>query len=266
MTNGQPHSTLRDLRQHMLRPVTGLVCAGVAGVLTIAGPFGTLDTLGGGGRLLYWGIVVGLTYAAGFGISAAIRNQFTGQLSRGAVIGITALASGAGITVTVALVNLLAFGLPDNGADWMGMVGTVFPVASLISVIFEVVADHIRPPVTAQETGAQQTGTPPAPPILDRVPLDKRGGLVALSVEDHYVRITTSKGQMMVLMRLADAIRETGTTPGQQVHRSHWVALDAVTAARRTGDNAVLTLSTGDQIPVSRRYIPAIKEAGLLPR
>ncbi|MGB1209445.1 MAG: LytTR family DNA-binding domain-containing protein, partial [Paracoccaceae bacterium] len=64
----------------------------------------------------------------------------------------------------------------------------------------------------------------------------------------------------------ADAIREVGTTPGLQVHRSHWVALSAITAARRDKDRAILTLCSGDDIPVSRANIPKVKEAGLLPR
>jgi DNA-binding LytR/AlgR family response regulator len=69
----------------------------------------------------------------------------------------------------------------------------------------------------------------------------------------------------MILMRLADAIKEVGQTAGLQVHRSHWVAAAAVTSAKRTGDRAILTMSHGADIPVSRTYIPAIKEAGLLP-
>ena len=89
---------------------------------------------------------------------------------------------------------------------------------------------------------------------------------MALSVEDHYVRIMTSKGADVVLLRLSDAMRETGDELGLQVHRSHWVALSAVKSTRRDGDRAILTLTTGEDIPVSRRYMPDIKEAGLLAR
>lgn len=263
VTNPHPHSALRDLRQHMLRPVTLGVCLGVAGILGIAGPFGTDETLGGAQRFGYWAIVVLVTYGMGYGISAGIRTRWGARWSRAMVIGVTALASGAGVTAAVVTINGLALGFWPSGAGWVRLLGTVFPVAALIAVIFDIVADHIRPTNTAP---APETKTKSPPPLLDRVPLDKRGELVALSVEDHYVRIITTRGRAVVLMRLADAIRETGDTPGQQVHRSHWVALGAVTAARRTGDNAVLTLSTGDQIPVSRRYVATIKEAGLLPR
>jgi DNA-binding LytR/AlgR family response regulator len=112
---------------------------------------------------------------------------------------------------------------------------------------------------------APATTAPCPPAILDRLPLDRRGALVALSAEDHYVRVVTRTGEALVLIRLADAMRETGDLPGLQVHRSHWVALDAVRAVRRSGDGAVLTLATGHELPASRRFIPALRQAALLP-
>jgi len=69
----------------------------------------------------------------------------------------------------------------------------------------------------------------------------------------------------MILMRLSDAIRETAPVRGLQVHRSHWVALDQVTDSRRAGAGAQVTTSAGDDIPVSRTYVKALRESGLLP-
>jgi len=69
----------------------------------------------------------------------------------------------------------------------------------------------------------------------------------------------------MLLMRLSDAIRETAPTAGLQVHRSHWVARDQIASVKRTGDRAIMTLKTGAEIPASRTYIPALRDAGLLP-
>ena len=114
---------------------------------------------------------------------------------------------------------------------------------------------------------APVAGSPsvPAPPrLLTRLPLAKRGPLLSLSVQDHYVEVVTTRGRELLLMRLSDAIAETEGCAGLQVHRSHWVALDQVQAAHRDGARAVLTLSDGREIPVSRTYVPAAKEAGLL--
>lgn len=69
----------------------------------------------------------------------------------------------------------------------------------------------------------------------------------------------------LLLLRLTDAMTETGETAGMQVHRAHWVAVKQVKTASRTGDRAILTMAQGPDIPVSHRDIPALTEAGLLP-
>ena len=82
-------------------------------------------------------------------------------------------------------------------------------------------------------------------------------------VEDHYVDIVTDKGKTLVLMRLADAMREAAAIPGLQIHRSHWVARDAVVRTQRADGKLSLELSNGLRLPVSRGFLPAVKEAGL---
>ena len=126
-------------------------------------------------------------------------------------------------------------------------------IAALVSAMFHMLSRD-RPDTN--------NALPPA--ILDRIPYEKRGRLMALSVEDHYVRIITTKGVEFVLLRLSDAMRETGDVAGMQVHRSHWIATQAVKSARRDGDRAILTLVIDTEIPVSRRYVTHIKKAGLL--
>ncbi|MDE0344439.1 MAG: LytTR family DNA-binding domain-containing protein [Boseongicola sp.] len=90
--------------------------------------------------------------------------------------------------------------------------------------------------------------------------------MIALSVEDHYTRVRTTKGEELLLLRLSDAIRETAPVAGLQVHRSHWVASDQVTGSRRDRNRTLLILRNGDEIPVSRANMRAVREAGLLPR
>ncbi len=102
-------------------------------------------------------------------------------------------------------------------------------------------------------------------PTIPRAP-QKRGALIALSAEDHYVRVTTTAGTELVLMRLADAMAEISQTQGLQVHRSHWVALDQVVKVIRIGGRGELTLSDGSTRPISRGFMPAVRAAGLLPK
>lgn len=65
-------------------------------------------------------------------------------------------------------------------------------------------------------------------------------------------------------MRLLDAIRETAPVAGMQVHRSHWVGLDAVRRSLRQNGKPVLELDNGTLVPVSRTYLAAAKQAGLI--
>lgn len=108
---------------------------------------------------------------------------------------------------------------------------------------------------------------PPAAPapvkFLERLPLKLRGAEIwAVEAEDHYLRLHTSKGQDLILMRLADAVAELAGIEGAQVHRSWWVARDAVADARRGDGRATLKLKDGSEVPVSRTYARLIREAG----
>jgi len=102
---------------------------------------------------------------------------------------------------------------------------------------------------------------PPAPKFLERIPMKLRGSeLWAVEAEDHYLRLHTSKGQDLILMRLADAIDELDGVEGAQVHRSWWVARDAIADARRGDGRATLTLKDGSEVPVSRTYARVLRD------
>jgi hypothetical protein len=238
----------------MGHPVTlaGLAAAGV--VLALAGPFGT-DGFALTTRLAYWPVLIVATYGA-----AALVNTTLAPVTRARPfwqdVVLTGLVAGAVVAIIVLAVNRAAFGLWPDPAELPGFLGTLFAITLVVNAV---IALGFRHGPTARDQNRPAA-------ILDRLPLDKRGPLVALSVEDHYVRIRTLKGEEMVLMRLADAMREVGDTDGTQVHRSHWVAFGQVRAVRRDGDRAILTMANGPEIPVSRANLPKIKEAGLLPR
>jgi DNA-binding LytR/AlgR family response regulator len=55
-----------------------------------------------------------------------------------------------------------------------------------------------------------------------------------------------------------------GAVRGHRVHRSHWVAEDAIRETLRRDGRVFLTMTDGAEIPVSRSYQKALREAGLL--
>ena len=81
-----------------------------------------------------------------------------------------------------------------------------------------------------------------------------------MEAEDHYLRLHTSKGQDLILMRLSDAVAELEGIEGAQVHRSWWVARDAIADAVRGDGRATLTLKDGAEVPVSRTYARLLRE------
>jgi hypothetical protein len=112
------------------------------------------------------------------------------------------------------------------------------------------------------ETHAAAAGAAP-PRFIERLPVKLRGAeILAVEAEDHYLRLHTSKGQDLILMRLSDAVAELEGLEGAQVHRSWWVAKAAVADARRGDGRATLTLTDGATVPVSRAYARALRESG----
>ena len=94
--------------------------------------------------------------------------------------------------------------------------------------------------------------------------MGRRGALIRMSVHDHYVEVVTTGGRSLVLMRLRDAIGETAPAPGLRVHRSHWVAFGGVTGCRRADGRALLKTRDGFAVPISRSYMKAARDAGLV--
>jgi DNA-binding LytR/AlgR family response regulator len=99
--------------------------------------------------------------------------------------------------------------------------------------------------------------------FLERLPVRLRGAEVyAVEAEDHYLRIHTSQGSDLILMRLSDAIAELDGIEGAQTHRSWWVAKAALADATRGDGRAVLKLKDGTEAPVSRSYSKSLRDAG----
>jgi hypothetical protein len=256
-------TTKRELHAMFTSPAmwTGLVAAGV--ILGLSGPFGTDEVLGPVPRLAYWLVVSAIGFLLGSSVATFTADQLEARGSGKWPASIVAgLLAGCANLMALVVVNWLVFRLPWGTPGYLTVLGPNVIVISLVITLAAVaIGSQTRP---AADTPAETAPQPPR--ILDRLPLDKRGPLIALSVQDHYVQVSTTKGNELILLRLSDAMAEVGDTPGLQVHRSHWVAIPAVKSTRRDGARAILTMANGMDIPVSRTYLPAIKEAGLLPR
>lgn len=259
--------TLFALRQVGRLYSSGKVLAvllGVSVILGLAGPFGTSAFMRTGPLLVYWAIITFSTFAAGTFVAAWAANFCRVRgISEWGMIAITSLGTGVVVIFIVIAINWAGLGLPPTDPSYLGTLGiSTFATAAIIALMMYYFDLSERP----TDGEAEESTTSKTPRLLERLPFDKRGALISMSVSDHYVEVTTIRGNELILMRLSDAILETEGTSGMQVHRSHWVALDQVASARRSDGKVVLTMRDGRDIPVSRSYVPAVKEAGLLPK
>ena len=86
--------------------------------------------------------------------------------------------------------------------------------------------------------------------------------LIALEAEDHYVRVHTDAGSELISMRFSEAVEELALAHGFRLHRSWWVAADAIEAVRWRRGGGEARLIGGIAAPVSRSHAPALKDAG----
>lgn len=233
-----------------------VVCTVMAVLFALSGAFGT-DQIPIVRRIAYWLVLILSGTFLAFGIA--------GFLARRTPLGDHPVWLSAGIIVSVSLVQtpvvwlthlvILNQAVTLNNMLAIG-VATVCITSGLTLVAMMVRND--QPPVTH---ASLPDAEPPA--FLARIPPKLRGGdLYAVEAQDHYLRLHTSKGQDLILMRLGDAVAELEGLEGAQTHRSWWVAREALVEAERGDGRATLTLKDGSQVPVSRAYAKALRQAG----
>lgn len=111
----------------------------------------------------------------------------------------------------------------------------------------------------------EEMSGPDAPPLQARLSRSFEGPIIALQSEDHYVRVHGSKGSELLLMRLRDAITAMDNFPGEQVHRSWWIARDGVAQLERAGRAWRICLTNGKHAPIARESIRKLRASGFLP-
>lgn len=177
-----------------------------------------------------------------------------------------AVVNTAILTPVTALIAWVIVGFAVMGGPKLGVLPDYLIVALGMTVAMSVLSRLVfhrgrlsRPPVP--DSAAADGARPVA--FLDRLPPSLRGAeLWAVQAEDHYVRLHTSKGTALILLRLADAATELEGLDGARVHRSWWVARAAVAGAARRGAQTVLLLPGGVEAPVSRAQAGPLKRAG----
>ena len=175
---------------------------------------------------------------------------------------VTSLITALGVTLVLLAMDVLSGGWVSVGERRFLM---LYPYVLVISVAMTLIgytlsrAFNVAGPDfvhAANEGSAVQT-------FLQRLPVKfHTADLWAVSSEDHYCRVFTSLGSDLILIRLSDVDRELADADGLRVHRSWWVARKGVARAERGDGRLKLVLRSGEEVPVSRSYQAAVKDAG----
>ena len=92
-------------------------------------------------------------------------------------------------------------------------------------------------------------------PLAHRLPFAlKHSPVLAVSSEDHYLRVYTARGEALIHMTLTEAVALL--SGGFQIHRSHWIHDGAVRDYRKDQ----VELKTGLKLPLSRHRRKAFED------
>lgn len=248
--------------RHPLWQAVGALGLGL--LLGTIGPFGTFADLGAGARYVYWVAIVAANWLQ---IVLCLALLAWLPASRGwppvaLAVAAAALAALPATAEVVALEHWLRAAANVDRPSVLLLYGYVLLLSVVVTVPMTLLLSR-EPPATAAAPATVSTA-PGRPAFHRRIPAALGDALLCLAMEDHYVRVYTDRGDALVLLRLRDAIDELDGADGMQVHRSYWVARNAVEEVKREGRRARLLLKNGVEVPVSRTYLPALREAGWL--
>lgn len=233
------------------------IAAGGGVFLALIGALG-MDSLPVATRLLYWvPLMIGGSGVAHL-ITVATRRLPRARMGPWIFGALLAFLLSLPITLIVWAYTNLMVGSDLGFQELPQLYGSALLICIAMTAIMVLVSWPGR------ATHAPPAGAPASPiRFMERLPAKLKGAVIyAVSSEDHYLRLHTSKGSDLILMRLADAISELEGLEGVQTHRSWWVAREAVEGARRDGDRVTLTLKGGVDAPVSRPNIKPLRDAG----
>lgn len=258
---------------HTITDMLVMVCVGL--LLGYLGPFGSADAL------KQWAYAYWITVCLiGFWVYAPIIHfgdlslqRFT-QSYRIRIALATSIASLLMATIVPIITNVFF----QTQRPWLDLFITALPktlvIGSAISIV-TLLKSHLRDQklqiLAAERAANEQPSTTEtkdslaaAKAIIEQLPANKRGQLLAIETQDHYLKIYTDKGHHLVLMRLKDALTVLQDYPGLQIHRSWWVAEYAIKEIQKADRKVWLVLTNEVQAPVSRTYAAEVKKRGWL--
>ena len=249
------------LREWVIELVV-MVAVGVA--LAALGPFGSFAIGSFGARLAYWipATLIGYIIFRPTTLAALlIARRLALPENPAAVVGVLVAAIPG--TLAIAYFGGYRPGPEPRFEDLFQLYVHVGLIGVMVMAMFILLGKKSTGLVAV---AAHPTPADPSPtaPFLDRLPVAWADRLLALEMEDHYVRAHGPDTSALILLRMGDAEAELAGVDGMRIHRSWWVARRAVEKVLRDGRSYKLRLTNGLEPAVARDRIATLKAAGWL--
>lgn len=238
---------LREMQRTVTSPLFWAVMMAVIVILTISGPFHTLEIFNTPKRFAYWGAIAVLTYFSNIFIANLVDQSLVPKLqNRWLRIFISGLVGSIFVTLIVWSISAFIAGNAEpNFRALYELALRCIPIAMVINIVVFLTLDTLRAPPQPMHQQAPS-------PFFERLPVALGRDIISIQSQDHYLRVVTTKGSDMILMRMADAVKQLEALDGVQTHRSWWVAKKHITDVVRDGGKVTVLLSDGEVVPVSR--------------
>lgn len=234
------------------------ILVGFGLLMGFLGPFGS-DQLPAYQAYVYWMICIvggGLIGIAG---DEMLLRPIPAPWRRAVAVSVVMTPA---VSVLVLTTEHLLTGEPFRWWGGFRLLPQVFPILLAVMVV--------RALAWRKSPARIETRTVVAPPLPEveaafrqRLSARRRSArLIAVEAHDHYLKVHTDAGEELIALRFADALDQLSRAHGWRVHRSWWVAADAVEGVRWRRGGSELRLVGGLIAPVSRAHAPTLKDAG----
>ncbi len=228
-----------------------MVFFGLVIVMSLIGPFGTYDELSLYERFVFWVMITtGVGFFMHVSMTLALNSPRLGKTGKVMRLGLGAFVGALPGAAIVVFVNQV---FRPGGVDpsSLPLIWTqVFVIGYVIGLVEYI--DWREPKHTRAKLAKTE--------FHKRLPESIGGDIVSLTMQDHYVEVTTTGGKHLVLIRFGDALAELQGLDGVRIHRSHWVArghLAGIEEVSKVRSNA--RLSDGRELPVSATFLAGVQ-------
>ncbi len=155
--------------------------------------------------------------------------------------------------------------------DWYGL--TIMVALPAMAALTWIELGRSRPGSWRGEHDLALVPPSPQPAVSAKLPqIEGSAGVpdhvlaiaLCLQMEDHHVRAHLPVGSSLHHAVLRDVVAALDEQRGLQVHRSWWVARDAVSRHEKDGRSVALLLTNGLRVPVARNRIAYLRAQGWL--